>query len=306
MQPDHVIEDRANPAVEISKLLAQCALYLDRAVSLRTISMKTVFDSSRIGVWLVCLAGLSLLALTTPSSAFVVNSYISGDETLYLKWGDNHAGTVGGAVYWSFIPAGTAGSSYCGNACPGNSVDSINMEISPGGGFALTPLSSLESQITAMMKEWSAVSGIQFVKLDSDSGVAINDSRAVPPATGQIRIGVFQFTSNTGEAAVGYSPPPNGGTGAGNILFNANDYYQNYPLAEGTPYDQTYAPNDFEGLVLHEFGHAIGLEHPPYDNTCPVMCVDPRCLGVIKRQLGVDDINGAKFLYDTLFADGFE
>jgi hypothetical protein len=267
--------------------------------------MMTAFSSRRIGTGLTSILVL-LFAFAAPSSAFVVNSYVSGSETLYLKWGDNHAGTVGGIVYWSFIPAGTPGSMYCMDACnTGSSVASINMEISPGGGFVPTPLTSLEAQITAMMDQWSAVSGIQFVKV-GDNGAAIDAADAVPPATGQIRIGVFAFTENSGEAAVGYSPPPNGGTGAGDILFNSNAYYQNYALAEGAVYDQTYAPNDFQGLVLHELGHAVGLEHPPYDGTCPVMQVDPACLGKINRELDPDDINGAVFLYDRIFADGFE
>lgn len=250
---------------------------------------------------------LLMFAFAARSNAYVVIPYMSGGETLYNKWGDNHAGTPGGTVYWSFIPEGTSGSAYCSTACPGTSVDSINMEISPGGGFAPKPLTELEPEITAMMAQWSAYTGIQFVKV-ADSGLPINDPGAVVmPALGQIRIGVFAFDTGGGEgAAVGYSPPPNGGTAAGNILFNANAFYQDYALAEGTPYDMTYAPNDFQGLMLHELGHAVGLEHPLYDGTCPVMCVDPRCLGVIKRQLGADDIAGVGFLYDTIFSNGFE
>jgi len=36
------------------------------------------------------------------------------------------------------------------------------------------------------------------------------------------------------------------------------------------------------------------------------MQVDAACLGKINRQLGADDIAGARFLYDRLFASGFE
>ena len=255
--------------------------------------------SRRVRTGLISAALLLLGVFAVRASAFVLYSFTSGGETLYLKWGDNHAGTIGGIVYWSFIPAGTAGSAYCGTACPGGSEAWINMEISPGGGFAPVLLTSLEPQIVSMMAQWSAVSGIQFVKLNSDSGVAINDAAAVPPATGQIRIGVFHFAS--GGGGVGFAPPPNGGTGAGDILFDANSFYQDYALAEGTAYDQTFAPNDFRSLALHELGHAVGLAHPPYDGTCPVMYVDVGCPIVIKRQLRADDIAGAVFLYDRIF-----
>jgi hypothetical protein len=244
----------------------------------------------------------------TSAHAFVTYSYPSGSETLYEKWGgDNHAGTPGGIVYWSFIPSGTPGSAFCGDACPGNSGDSLQVEISPGGGFESKTIESLEPQITAMMAEWSAVTGIRFIKLDSDSGVAINDPSAIPPTTGQIRIGVFAFAAGVGEAGAGFAPPPNGGTGAGNILFNSNDYYQFAPGNEGDTYDTTYAPNDIESLILHELGHAgVGLNHPATDGSCQVMCVEPECLGIIKRQLTPDDIAGAQFLYGEIFYSGFE
>lgn len=181
------------------------------------------------------------------------------------------------------------------------------MEISPGGGFASKKLSDLEAEIEAIMAQWSSYSGIQFVKLPSDSGVPINDPNAKPPNTGQIRIGVFAFDTGGGEgAAVGYSPPPNGGTGAGNILFNSNAFYQDYNLPEGSVFDNTYAPNDFRSLMLHELGHAVGLEHTVDDGTCPVMCILTECLYIIKRQLQPDDIAGAWFLYGAIFVNGFE
>ncbi len=251
---------------------------------------------------------LLCLLCAASANAFVTYPSPCGGDTLCEKWGsDNHAGTPGGVVFWSFIPVGTSGSTFCGDACPGTSGDSINVLIQPDDGFNSVTIESLEPQITAMMEEWSAVTGIRYVKLDSDTGVPINDPTAVPPNTGQIRIGVFAFAAGVPEAGAGFAPPPNGGTGAGNILFNSNDYYQFAPGNEGDPFVTTYAPNDIESLILHELGHAaVGLNHPPDDGTCQVMCVEPECLGIIKRQLTADDIAGAQFLYGEIFYNGFE
>lgn len=239
------------------------------------------------------------------AQGFAVFPFDGGGVTLYLKWGDNDAGTIGGTVTWSLIPPGTPGdATYCGDACPGNSSSQLQFEIAPGMGFAPRDLSSLQAEIQAALDRWSAVTGIQFVQVDPDSGVMINDPTAAPPMTGHIRIGVFSFAS--GGAAVGYAPPPNGGTGSGDILFNANAFYQIAPGTEGEVFDTTFAPNDFPSLLLHEMGHAIGLAHPTFDGSCPVMQIDPLCAGIINRELDADDIAGARFLYGPLFGSGFE
>ncbi|MGD9585059.1 MAG: matrixin family metalloprotease [Lysobacterales bacterium] len=248
---------------------------------------------------------LTLLLVGNTSSAFEVFPFVQNGETLYLKWGDNRAGTPAGSVFWSLIPPGTPGdAAFCADACPGNSVDTLQFEIAPGAGFAPRSLASLEPQIVQALAAWSAHTGITFIRLPGDSGLPINAAGALPPATGQIRIGVFAFAS--GGGAVGFAPPPNGGSGAGDILFDANSFYQFAPGNEGDPYSTQFAPNDFASLLLHELGHAIGLAHPVFDGSCPVMQIDPACFGRINRVPDDDDRAGAQFLYGHLFANGFE
>lgn len=238
------------------------------------------------------LVSLALAGMSASASAF---SVFPIDVAHSLKWGDNTNGTPGGIVTWSFMPVGIHGSGYCGDACPGDSLASLNIEIGPGMGYSSIPLTSLESYITAAFDKWSAVANITFIKV-SDSGVPVNDSTALPPATGDIRIGVFVFAS--GGGAVGFAPPPNGGTGAGDIIFDANSFYAFQPGNDGDAFPvASTAPNDFESLLLHEMGHALGLAHPAFNGTCAVMNVDASCLFKINRELDADDIAGAQFLY---------
>jgi len=252
-----------------------------------------------------CCVLLVLLLAPGRASAYALYSYESAGETLYLKWGDNHAGTPAGVLTWSLMPAGTPGNpGYCGDACPGASLAALNIEIAPGGGFALHTLAELQGRIAAAMARWSLASGIALQRLATDSGVAINDPAAMPAATGHIRIGIFAFAS--GGGAVGYAPPPNGGSGAGDILFDANSFYQFAPGNEGDSFDPSFAPNDFDSLLMHELGHALGLDHPEFDGSCPVMQVHPACAARINRIPDADDIAGLSFLYQSLFSDGFE
>jgi len=250
-----------------------------------------------------CVFAFAAAMFSAWAAAFAVFPFQSGNETLYLKWGDNHGGTSGGVVAWSLVPAGTQGSAFCGNACPGASLATIPVENSPGGGFTPRTLAELRPRIVAVLARWSAATDIRFVEV-ADSGLPINDASAVPPATGHIRIAIFDFAS--GGGAVGYAAPPNGGTGAGDVILDSGSFYQFAPGAEGDTYDTTFAPNDFDGLLLHELGHAMGFAHPPFDGSCPVMQVAAPCLGRINRELDADDLAGASFLYGPVFGDGFE
>lgn len=254
--------------------------------------------------WL-SLATLATLLISTGALGFQTYPFQSGAETLYLKWGDNHAGSAGGTVTWSLLPNGTPGNTqYCGSSCPGNSVGTLNIENAPGAGFSPRTLAELEPRIVIALERWSAATGIEFVRIANDSGIALNDPSAQPPATGHIRIGIYAFSS--GGGAVGYAPPPNGGTAAGDVLFDAHSFYQFAPGVEGASFDTGFAPNDFDTLLLHELGHAMGLAHPAFDGSCPVMQVRPSCLGRINRILDEDDLAGAGFLYLPIFRDGFE
>lgn len=225
------------------------------------------------------------------ASAFALFALDSGHS---LKWGDNANGTAGGTIHWSLLAEGTAGAPYCGAACPGNALTSLNIENGPGAGYTLTPLASLTSVIASAFSKWSSVANITFIGPDADSGLAINDAAAATP---EIRIGVYAFAG--GGGAVGFAPPPNGGTGAGDILFDANSFYAFQAGNDGDPFPNgSTAPNDFESLLLHEMGHALGLAHPSEaDAVCQVMDVSPACLFHINRALDADDIAGAQFLY---------
>src|SRR6185436_14530989 len=125
------------------------------------------------------------------------------------------AGTPGGIVTWGFMAAGTPGSSYCGTACPGTStLDLRNFYANPGSSNATSTLNllSLQSTLQAAFDQWSAVANVQFQYVGIDNSLApINAPTALIP---MIRIGAFAFDNNF-SGAVGFAPPPNGGTGSG-------------------------------------------------------------------------------------------
>ena len=253
---------------------------------------------------LASLIATALLVCASTAQAFVVIPQGGGN---YNKWGPSAAaGTPGGVVTWGFIAAGTPGSVFCGSSCPGTSTLTLpNFYADPATSNTTTPLSllALQAPLQAAFDKWSAVANVkfQFVGVDN-SGLAINDPLAIAPS---IRVGAFAFSSGF-SAAVGFSPPPNGGTGAGDLLFNTQVGFQLASGAENSalllfPNGGGFYMNDIKGLALHEIGHTLGLLHSA-DNTT-VMCGDPTAncanLTLVTQQLKSDDIAGAQFLYGT-------
>jgi hypothetical protein len=253
-----------------------------------------------------------LASATLAPYAAAYNVYpfnLPGGQTGYSKWGDNHAGTPGGIVTWSLMPTGTT----LAPTAPPDFAGTSNLAgifNQVGGGTAALAL------IQGALDQWSNVANIRFQYMGIDDGTPFDAPYAPGQTLGDIRIGGFEIT--TGFAAYGYNAPTGGGTTrAGDIIINSRpDYsYYNAPGAEGDLFD-LYPPgggftrNDFQGLLFHEIGHALGLDHSDVPTGCmcgPVgnfdwtQCVyndpddDDRI--PINRIPEPDDVAGIQFLY---------
>lgn len=260
-----------------------------------------------------CLGGLAaggLLAMAmSPAFAFNVASFW-WDPTQASKWGaSNEIGTAGGVVTWSLIPDGTG-------IQPDAPVDGMSGTSNLSGVFAqvggeAAALGMIEDAFDA----WSSVANLSFVRV-TDDGTPFNAPYDAGQSIGHIRIGAYAINGSSG--AVGYVPPPNGGTTLeGDIIFNASntfgiapgnegDLYELYPESNGFFY-----LNDFQGLFTHELGHALGMLHSAVPTAMMCGYVDPAFDGsqcaytdpdgdgksIVNRVPDADDVAGIQYLY---------
>jgi hypothetical protein len=255
-------------------------------------------------------ASLLFLTVAAAGPAAAYNLFTYGDSEA-LKWGaSNTLGTPGGIVTWSLMADGTTlDPSTAGLGMSGTSnLTSVFAQV----GGTVPAMAAIQAAFSA----WSAVDNIQFVQVGESGSLPFGAAYGGSTVVGNIRIGAFAIDGYVG--AVGYAPPPNGGTTLeGDVIFNASnrfgipagnegDLYELYPAS-----NDFYYLNDFAGLFTHELGHALGLAHT--DVPSAVMCgyVDASFTGAqcawadpdgdymapITRLPKADDIAGIQALY---------
>jgi len=149
---------------------------------------------------------------------------------------------------------------------------------------------------------WGAVANVYLVEV-TDTGLSYGDPDGVPPQAGHIRQGAYELSSYAGGTA--YLPPSVGNSVVdGDITLNLNFDFQVAPGGEGDlqAYN-SYSNFDFEGIVMHEIGHALGLLH---SSVRSVMSVNPAHFQFINRELDADDIAGLQALYGPHLAADFD
>lgn len=148
--------------------------------------------------------------------------------------------------------------------------------------------STWETQIEDAASLWETVANVNLAQV-SDGGepVGTNGDQQDDPRFGDIRIGMVPLPA--GVLAETFLPPPaNGGTDAGDILFNSTVNWQ---------INSSY---DLMTVAAHEFGHALGLGESSVSTA-----VMYGTYNGIKQALTSDDISGIDSIYGTPQYDQF-
>jgi hypothetical protein len=146
-----------------------------------------------------------------------------------------------------------------------------------------------ERQLARALQTWASVANINITAVP-DANLPFN-APGLPqsdPKFGDIRIGGYAF-ANPNTLAQTFFPPPNGQTIAGDTEINTAI---NWSIGSGT---------DLYSVMLHEFGHALGLEH----SQVPGAVMQPS-YGGVRTGLTPDDVAGIQALYGPRLPDQFQ
>jgi hypothetical protein len=193
---------------------------------------------------------------------------------LYSTLGDQW--TYDSRITYSFMPDGTSV-----GGTPSVLFQTLN---------AVAPTATWESQIEQGASLWETAANVNLALVpDGGEPFGTNGNQQDDPRFGDIRIGAIPLPA--GVLAETFLPPPaNGGTAAGDIMFNST----------ATWGINNYSAYDLMTVAAHEFGHALGL-----GESSVVSAVMYGTYGGIKQSLTSDDISGIDSIYGAPQYDRF-
>lgn len=136
---------------------------------------------------------------------------------------------------------------------------------------------------------WEAASNVNLVLVPDDgSSFGSAGNQQSDARFGDIRIGGSSL--GAGTLATNFLPPAfNGGTLAGDIVFNNNVLW-----GIGTDYD-------IQTVAIHEFGHALGVDHSALSTADMYSTYN-----AMKPSLTADDISGIQAVFGARQADAYD
>lgn len=148
---------------------------------------------------------------------------------------------------------------------------------------------SWQRELARALQTWASVANVNFTQVP-DAGLPFNTSGQAQsdPRFGDIRVGGYHFLDPTTLAQT-FFPPPDGTTAAGDTEINTAIGWH---IGSDT---------DLFSVMLHEFGHSLGLDH----SLNPTAVMSP-VYGGVRAGLTADDIAGIQAIYGARTLDAFQ